>query len=135
MTALLLLVLQLVTQPNPARTPGVLRDPPLTVQQICATKWGKDRRHVTEAMKVEVARRYGIARASIKARGKGPCCEIDHRIPRELGGADAVDNLQPQQWREAHLKDVDENRLHRAVCAGTITLADAQQQMRAWGRP
>jgi hypothetical protein len=25
-----------------------------------------------------------------------------------------------------------QNRLHRAVCLGTIPLADAQQQMRTW---
>jgi hypothetical protein len=125
-----LLVLQLAL-PNRALTPGVVR--PLTTAQVCATRWSKDARHVTETMKREVATRYGLTRRDITARGRGPCCEVDHVIPRELGGADDVLNLQPQPWREAHRKDVDENRLHRAVCAGTITLAAAQQAMRQWG--
>src|SRR5436189_6394047 len=60
---------------------------PLTREQICATRWGVDRRFVTEAMKQEVARRAGIPRASIVGRGRGSCCEIDHIVPRELGGA------------------------------------------------
>lgn len=113
-----------------ALTPGVVR--PLSRAQVCATAWGKDRRHVTEAMKREVARRYGIPRASIHARGL--CCEIDHLIPRELGGADAVDNLWPQPWAQAHVKDRRENQLHVAVCRGEVTLAAAQEEMRRWPR-
>ena len=108
---------------------------PLTREQICATRWGLDHRFVTEAMKREIARRSGIPRASIVGRGRGPCCEIDHRMPRELGGGDVIENLQLQPWAIAIQKDRDENRLHRAVCAGTIDLADAQQQMRDWTPP
>ena len=115
---------------NLALTPGVIR--PLSTAVVCGTAWGHDRRHVTEAMKREVARRYGIDRASVKASGKGPCCEWDHLIPRELGGADDVNNIWPQPWADAHRKDREENRLHRAVCAGVVTLAAAQAQLRAW---
>jgi hypothetical protein len=44
-------------------------------------------------------------------------------------------NLWPEPWTEArHVKDPEENRLHKAVCAGTITLAAAQQQIARWGR-
>jgi len=133
MTLALLVMLAVgPTAPNPALTPGVVR--PLTHAAICTTAWGRDRRHVTEAKKREIARRYGLKRTDIKPRGKGPCCEFDHLIPRELGGADDVANLWPQSWREASQKDVDENRLHRAVCAGEISLETAQQQMRNWGR-
>jgi hypothetical protein len=64
--------------------------------------------------------------------GRLPKFEIDHVIPRELGGADSVLNLWPQPWPDAHKKDREENRLHRAVCAGTVTLEDAQEQMRRW---
>jgi hypothetical protein len=118
--------------PDPGLTPGVAR--PLTRAAICTTAWGRDRRHVTEAKKRDVARRYGLKRTDIKPRGKGPCCEFDHLIPRELGGADDVDNLWPQSWREASQKDVEENRLHRAVCAGDVSLTTAQRQMRHWRR-
>lgn len=129
MTWLLLLAMSISV---PQLTPGVVR--PLTKAQICSTAWGKDNRHVTKAMKREVARRYGLKLEDIKARGEGPCCEMDHQIPREIGGADDVDNLAPQPWLEAHVKDVRENQLHRAVCRGEITLEAAQDEMRHWGR-
>jgi putative intracellular protease/amidase len=54
-------------------------------------------------------------------------------VPRELGGADDERNLWPQPLAEARVKDRQENALHRAVCAGTVTLAAAQAQMRQWG--
>lgn len=112
--------------PMPMYTPGVVR--PLTQSQTCTTRWGFDRRHVTESMKRRVAQNYGIARTSI--RGNGACCEFDHLIPRELGGADDVRNLWPQPWAEARMKDRLENALHRRVCAGTISLRDAQSAIR-----
>lgn len=55
--------------------------------------------------------------------------EVDHLIPRELGGADDVDNLWPQLWigsLNAHMKDRLENRLHILVCRGSLSLGDAQ---------
>jgi hypothetical protein len=112
--------------PNPALTPGAVV--PMTVQTLCGTKWGKDRRHVTLAMRHQVFAAYGIPYA------KHALYELDHLVPRELGGADAVANLWPEVWSDAHLKDHEENRLHRAVCAGAISLTDAQTQMKRWGR-
>lgn len=126
------LLVALHAAPNPAVTPGLARY--LNREQVCSVQWGLDRRHVTEAMKRQVAAAYGLPRASIVARGHGPCCEFDHLIPRELGGADDVRNLWPQRWTEAHVKDQEENRLHRAVCAGTLTLQQARDQMRQWGQ-
>lgn len=102
---------------------------PLTVHQVCATHWGTDHRNVTIAMKQQVFRAAGVPWAN---RG---AYEVDHRVPRELAGADVVANLQLQRWPIARLKDADENRLHRAVCAGTLSLLDAQQQMRDWRQP
>lgn len=109
-------------------TPGAVR--PLTQAVVCSTAWGKDARHVTEAMKRDVATAYGLNRASIVAYGKGPCCEFDHLISRELGGADTVANLWPQPWAEAKKKDVLENKLHALVCAGTLSLHEAQTIIR-----
>jgi hypothetical protein len=67
--------------------------------------------------------------------------ELDHLISLELGG-NPVDplNLWMQPWekrgerfapasRGAESKDVVENRLHREICAGTISLLDAQQEI------
>lgn len=121
---MLLLVLQLAL-PNLELTPGLARG--LTQATVCATRWGLDHRHVTEAMKRQVARRYGIPRSTIRAAGR--CCEFDHLIPRELAGADAVTNLWPQPWAEARKKDRLENWLHREVCAGRLSLEAAQLQI------
>jgi len=58
--------------------------------------------------------------------------EIDHSCPRELGCADAIKNLWPQcysgRWN-AVMKDRVENRLHKEVCAGRISLEDAQRDI------
>lgn len=98
---------------------------PLSLEQVCQTKWGLDHRHVTADMVNQVKIRDGVKNVHGKI--------IDHIIPRELGGADAVDNLQIQCcYRNktiigaAHKKDIQENRMHRAVCNGTISLTAAQ---------
>jgi hypothetical protein len=94
--------------------PALLPDPTVTkgvvvlsdTQTVCTTVWGKDERHVTPVMKKQAYAQYGTA------PGVGVCvikshtgkngntvkegCEVDHLISRELGGADAIDNLWPQ---------------------------------------
>lgn len=120
MLALMLLV-QLAL-PNPAITPGVAR--PMSTKALCTTKWGKDVRHVTEGMKKQVAAAYGVPWS------KHSLYEFDHLISRELAGADAIGNLWPQPWAGewgARKKDRLENRLHKLVCDGTISLATAQR--------
>lgn len=123
---LLLLLVGHPALPDKALTPGVV-NPKITQAISCSTKWGLDHRFVTEAMKREVAASYHHARASVVAYGKGACCEFDHLISRELGGADDVKNLWPQPWASAKMKDQLENKLHALVCKGTITLATAQR--------
>jgi hypothetical protein len=111
---------------------------------ICTIKWGKDERHVTAKMKEVVYARYGTA------AGQGDCqkkshtgkngnpvqegCQVDHLISRELGGADVIENLWPQPYTQhpgAHEKDWLENRMHKEVCSGGITLSEAQQEIKA----
>jgi hypothetical protein len=115
--------------PDPALTPGVARTD-LTVEQICKTKWGKDHRAVTAAMKRQVFLAYGYAKQNKDPRCP---CEIDHLISRELGGADDVKNLWVQsyqgQWN-AHDKDRLENRLHKEMCAGNLTLEETSTMLR-----
>jgi len=101
-------------------TPGVARTD-LTLEEICTRKWGKDRRHVTPAMR----------RAAL-AHYRKPACrfELDHLISRELGGADDASNLWPQCYAgawNAHRKDRLENKLHKLVCAGAMSLEDVQR--------
>lgn len=121
------LILLVFATPNPVITPGVVR--PISQEQVCATKWSRDVRHVTKKMKRTVLSSYGIAYSDRFQY------EIDHLIPRELGGSDDIKNLWPQILAEARkVKDPEENRLHHRVCDGTITLALAQEQMRQWGK-
>jgi hypothetical protein len=56
--------------------------------------------------------------------------------PLGLGGhPTSPGNLWLQSWPEAALKDRDELRLHREVCAGRMTLEQAQHDMlKTWGR-
>ena len=127
--------------PDPTITPGVVVLH--SKAAVCGKKWGKDERFVTRKMKDDAYAAYDTA------PGKGVCarkshigkkgqtvtegCEIDHLISRELGGDDAKDNLWPQPYTQhpgAHEKDWLENRLHKEVCAGTITLDEAQKEIR-----
>ena len=127
--------------PDSAATPGSVA---ITSEEtVCTTKWGQDARHVTGKMKKVAYVEYGTA------PGSGVClfktrttktgkevregCEIDHLISRELGGADAIENLWPQPYTQhpgAHEKDWLENELHREVCAGKITLDEAQTEIK-----
>jgi len=97
----------------------------LTPEQIRATHWGADARHVTPEMKRAVYARDGYT---------GPhdprCpCEVDHIGPRCLGGADTMRNLQVQPYTgvwNAHMKD----EVEWYVCAHfrheTLSLAAAR---------
>lgn len=120
--------------PNPALTPGAIVDG-ITIETICATKWGRDSRHVTPAMKRRVFAAYGLTGnddPSCIPDAHGRHFEIDHLISRELGGADDEANLWPQCYSgpwNAVMKDRVENRLHREVCAGNISLEQAWMEI------
>jgi len=120
--------------PNLHITPGSVRAG-LSKTKICTIKWGKDQRHVTEAMKRQVFALYGYSGNDdprCVPAGKRHC-EIDHLISRELGGADEVSNLWPQAYGtspwNAVLKDKLENRLHKEMCAGKIPLKKARDML------
>jgi hypothetical protein len=113
-------------KPDPTLTPGVTTS--LTRAAICSTKWGKDARHVTLTMRKQVFAAYRIPYE------KHALYELDHLVPRELGGADDIRNLWPEPWSDAHKKDRAENAANRALCRGEISLEAAQAQMKAWGR-
>jgi len=120
--------------PNLQITPGAVRAG-LSKAKICSIKWGKDERHVTAAMKRQVFAAYGYSGYDdprCVPAGKRTC-EIDHLISRELGGADEVSNLWPQAYGtspwNAVKKDTLENRLHKEMCAGKITLKAARDML------
>ena len=120
--------------PDLSLTPGAARAG-LTKQKICSIKWGRDERHVTDAMKQEVFSRYaftGYDDPRCVPAGKRTC-EIDHLISRELGGADDIANLWPQAYGtspwNAALKDKLENRLNKEICAGHLSLKAARDML------
>lgn len=117
--------------PDLAITPGVARTD-ITQDTICTTKWGKDARKVTAAMKRQVFAEYGLSGNKDRSCRSKRHFEIDHLVSRELGGADDVKNLWPQcyggDWN-AVMKDRVENRLHKEVCSGNLPLAEAQREI------
>lgn len=116
--------------PDPELTPGACKQ--MTLKQLCSTKWGRDKRHVTVAMKMEVFHAYGLSGNRDRSCKCARHFEIDHLCSRELGGLDVVSNLWPQCYcgdYNAVMKDRVENRLHKEVCAGNITLEQAQREI------
>lgn len=128
MTNLLIAAVIVASLPNPALTPGAVR--PLSKDQICQTVWHLDHRAVTTDMKKQVAAAYSVPWAAL---GK---FEVDHLVPRNLGGKDDVRNLwvmccivKGRIVGVAHQKDVLENRLNRLVCSGHLSLAQARTEI------
>lgn len=122
-TALLVLGLAVVAQadedmlPNRKFTPGRI------------ARKDKDRQGVTEEMERRVFARYHIAwRRRLEFK-------VDHLIPLELGGADAVENLWPQSLSvrpyNALRKELLTQCLLARIAAGKMTLAKAQEEISA----
>lgn len=116
--------------PDPRLTPG--DTVALPVGAICDRGYAGRARHVTEATKREVFRRYGLDWAD-RAR-----YEVDHLIPLACGGANTLANLWPQPWGGplgARQKDRLEVRLRSRLCSGSIDLAAAHAAFRGdWSR-
>ncbi|PIT01989.1 hypothetical protein TSA1_15365 [Bradyrhizobium nitroreducens] len=135
-----------ITHPRWDLTPGVVRD--ISVTQICRTKWGEDARGVTAAMKQNVidAYRFDVNQCPLTTfRGKRVRrLEIDHLIPRSIGGADEEANLWPQCYEQvrpdkneqengAHKKDRLETYIHAELCRNPSDelLAEYQTKIRS----
>ena len=112
-------------RPDSTFTPGVV-DPNATIDKICTVGYTKTVRHVTEAMKKKIFDFYVIDPDSDKF-------EVDHLISLELGGSNDIKNLWPESYTttpyNARDKDVLENKLHKMVCDGEITLIKAQTEI------
>jgi hypothetical protein len=100
--------------------------PPKRSDYVCTPGYAQAHRPSfaeSNALKHEVFARYGIA---WNEHGK---YELDHLVPLELGGNSSIENLWPELWPDAIAKDALENRLHALVCAGELSLHDAQIQI------
>lgn len=115
-------------RPDPALTPGDTRS--VTLKNLCPHANTKAVRNVTEPERRQVFAEYHISYPP-----KHGQYEVDHLISLELGGSNDIKNLWPQDYTtkpwNAHVKDKLENKLHSLVCAGKMTLKDAQQGIAA----
>ena len=109
-------------------TPGVL-NPDVTQatirSTICRPGWTRTVRPpvgYTNELKRRGLRQYGL-------RGPPAAYQEDHLISLELGGdpSDAR-NLWPEPYPRAAAVDQIENELNHRVCAGSLTLAQAQRK-------
>jgi hypothetical protein len=109
--------------PDHTLTPGA------TIQvgrdEICRAD-GTGNKAVPVALQREVFREYRIQSAPREY-------EVDYLITPGLGGADDIHNLWPESYRattwNAHVKDQLEDYLRDRVCAGTLDLATAQEDL------
>jgi len=110
--------------PVASLTPGATWN--LTTDELCAPA-GHEQRPVSDAIRVEVLRRYGMERVPVDEY------ELDYLITPELGGAPDAKNIWPQRYRSrtwnAHVKDQLEDLLPRLVCDGAISLQTAQRDI------
>ena len=117
-------------RPDPAHTPGAI-NPLATAAVLCAkgysTKSVRPPAEYTDKLKAQQLAAYGYASRNKKLY------EEDHLISLEIGGHPSDPrNLWPEVWKGtcgAHVKDKLENKLHEVVCAGKITLAEAQGEI------
>jgi hypothetical protein len=115
-------------RPDPMLTPGAVRT--TNRDDICSTKTGAIR-NVSGSLKLQVYRRYGMSGPTAAFPGADllPPYEVDHLVSLELGGSNDITNLWPEAFNQplgAHEKDKLENKLHRLICAGRISVEAAQ---------
>jgi len=110
---------------DPKLTPGTV-DLKGTKGNVCTVGYTKTVRNVPQSLKRKVFELYNIDPKSDKF-------EVDHLISLELGGSNDITNLWPQSYTtfpwNARDKDALENKLHKMVCKGEISLTDAQNEI------
>ena len=105
---------------NPAVTQATIES------TICVSGWTKTVRppeSYTDKLKAQQIADQGLP--------GGPAdYEEDHRMPLELGGAPSDPlNLSPESPASPNSKDGDETKLKKEVCAGQVSLVQAQHQL------
>jgi hypothetical protein len=111
--------------PDSACTPGAIFAN-ATVQEICTPGYSSSVRNVPFSEKDQAYAEYGI-----HSHYAGQY-EVDHLVPLELGGSNAIANLWPEAASPTpgfHQKDEVENYLHDQVCSGAMSLKEAQNEI------
>lgn len=110
--------------PDSACTPGDVME--TNTDKICQSGYAGSVRNVPDSEKNQVYAEYGIASHTAGQY------EVDHLVSLELGGSNDISNLWPELASPKpgfHEKDKVENYLHDQVCAGKISLQQAQVQI------
>lgn len=118
--------------PDPKLTSGDTLD--VSTETLCKPGYSASVRNVPESEKKAVYAEYGIK----YYKGIGKDYEIDHFLSLEIQGSNKIINLWPEPMHinlngydvGAKTKDLEENRLHRLVCEGKISLKQAQDDIR-----
>ena len=117
---------RLAALPDRACSPGAL-DRRRTSRVVCSKGFHtSDVRSVPDSLKHQVEVAYGL-----EPKGYGKTLEIDHIISLELGGSNDIANLYPELAPGYQVKDALENKLHKLVCNGALTLHTAQRRIAA----
>ena len=112
--------------PDSACTPGAVLTTDTAV--VCKVGYTKTVRDVSTATKKKVFAEYGIPYSQ---HGN---YEVDHLISLEIGGSNDISNLWPENSKITDgslTKDKFENYLHTQVCAGKMTIQEAQKEISA----
>lgn len=115
--------------PDRTCTPGTI-NPNVTQQNlkdtVCKPGYSSEIRppvSYTNKLKTQLIKSYGLT-------GKSSDYELDHLIPLSIGGAPKdPKNLWPEKWtgkNSAKAKDAIEDKTHRELCKGNLTLVQAQ---------
>jgi hypothetical protein len=110
--------------PDPACSPGAVLT--TDIKTICKVGYTATVRNVSTATKKKVFQEYDISYSQHSNY------EVDHIISLELGGSNEISNLYPESYlikNGARVKDTFENYLHKQVCAGKLSITDAQYQI------
>ena len=116
--------------PDPACTPGSY-DPAVTQANIGSTICRAGYTATVRPPESQTERaKFDVAYPAYQVPD-GTTSELDHLVPLELGGSNDMSNLWPEVGPLPNPKDAVEMALNRAVCAGQVPLAAAQQAIAA----
>ena len=111
-------------RPDQVLTPGAVSSD--GIEEICRPGYSRAHRlpygtDLEHARFVAVFKEYGVPTSDSRQY------VLDDRVPIEIGGENISANLWPQPIVQARAKDQLENEARVEVCAGKMSLQDAQQ--------
>ena len=106
------------------KTPGAAAK--VKMEQLCAPDFAASLKPVSNWQRREALERYGV-------RPEGFSGDLDHVVPAVLGGTNDPDNLWPFHASGSYTLEAKQAlaiKLHDMVCAGSMSLKDAQDAFR-----